>query len=925
MSFDKFVSTSIAQQFPEFYREEGQNFVAFVRGYYEWMEQEGYAINASKSLLEYKDIDQTIDQFTSNFKEEFLVNFPSITAANKKFLAKRIKDFYQAKGSNKGLELLFRLLFDDDITVYTPGIDILRASDGIWKIPTYIEVEHIPSNKDFVNQQITGSKTSATAFVESIHTTIINKRLIDIVNLSSIVGEFEYGELITYDGDLSKAPKITGSLTSISIVDGGANNSVGDVFNIQTTSDGKYGSAKVVSTEDGTGRVTFTLVDGGSGYTNSASQVHVSETVLFTSNRQSTNGNYDFVQFGKVSQPLINVQYTVSSPSNPNTSILYHSQVTGYSGNTQIASGYIVDVSSPNNVVINITSGDFSLSDTIATTGNSVLFTGYSSSNTTATGIITGLNSTAIGLHSLHNTFHANGSYIEYVTNTSIVTANVDTISTGSGAKFQVGSLVATQSVSVFTDVISSNNINGIDFSDIILCGSNSNTALQLGTGVISTNTSSANVIGVGTTFSTELIVGSGVYNNSNTFVGTVNSISNSTFLTLTSNAATNSTSVAFRYNLNEYGFVKNYAAGINSRLIDALSFGNFNIGTIASLSSINPGNNYNTPPFVAIRNDAIAAYNRKNIILYLNNKTGPFGIGDTITQTYTTPTTLVTYNSNTGNFVVGEAIYQSSTNTYATIMASNSNIISVSNIRGSLATNSNILGLSSNTSANVSALSGSTTSSIAKGSIVNILDPNTIELRRVSFNESFSNNTTVYSSSGGQADVIYVTQDDESSPMGFNAVVSDNVSIARGIATELQILDSGYGYQPGEELILSSNTNQFAISGIANVHSKGIGIGYWENNQGKLNSDKYIIDSTYYQDYSYEIQSRLSMDKYADILKKLAHVVGTKMFGKVMISSATNKNFIPVESIIALETVPLGQLNFSIRENSILIAALGM
>jgi hypothetical protein len=64
------------------------------------------------------------------------------------------------------------------------------------------------------------------------------------------------------------------------------------------------------------------------------------------------------------------------------------------------------------------------------------------------------------------------------------------------------------------------------------------------------------------------------------------------------------------------------------------------------------------------------------------------------------------------------------------------------------------------------------------------------------------------------------------------------------------------------------------------------MGLGYWENNQGKLNSDKYIHDNYYYQEYSYEIQSRLSIDKYSDILKQVAHIAGTKLFGKVIFST---------------------------------------
>lgn len=40
-------------------------------------------------------------------------------------------------------------------------------------------------------------------------------------------------------------------------------------------------------------------------------------------------------------------------------------------------------------------------------------------------------------------------------------------------------------------------------------------------------------------------------------------------------------------------------------------------------------------------------------------------------------------------------------------------------------------------------------------------------------------------------------------------------------------------------------------------------------------------------------------MDKYADIVKQLAHVVGTKMFGSVSISSETTKPLIGYSSSI--------------------------
>jgi len=78
---EKYISPLIEAQFPEFYQEEGQNFITFVQAYYEWMEQSGYAVNASRSLMDYKDVDTSIEQFANHFKHEFLQNFPRTTSS----------------------------------------------------------------------------------------------------------------------------------------------------------------------------------------------------------------------------------------------------------------------------------------------------------------------------------------------------------------------------------------------------------------------------------------------------------------------------------------------------------------------------------------------------------------------------------------------------------------------------------------------------------------------------------------------------------------------------------------------------------------------------------------------------------------------------------------------------------------------------
>lgn len=917
MEIDKYISHLVAHQFPAFYQEDGETFIAFVRAYTEWMEQTGYTINASKSLLEYRDIDTTVDEFLDNFKGEFLNKFPSITAANQRFMVKHIKDFYQSKGSNRGMQLLFRLLFDDDIEIYSPGKDILRASDGVWKIPRYLEVEHNSRSKTYINQLITGSKSGATAFVESVHTKVINQRLIDVINISSLTGNFLYEELVTNDGDLFNAPKVIGSLTAINITDGGANNSIGDIFDVYASTNGKYGKARVTAVTDGTGRVTFTLVDGGTGYTVAANQVHVSNTTLFTSNRANSNGTLNYTVYEKVSQALSSMQYTVSTPSVSNNATLYHTYVTGWNGGSVVANGYVVatPTSTSNTVIINTTNGDFATATSIGTTANAVLFTGYTLSNTSAYGTVTGSNTTAVGLHDVINTFYIGGK----ITSAANLVATVSTMGTGSGANFGIGALSDTEVVYLFTDFLGGNNVNDIPYMDMIIFGGNSNTGLLLGTQSITCNSATNVVTGVGgTIFQSELQAGDGLYKYpGNTYIGTVNSITSNTSLTLANVAKANCVTSVYYYNIHQYGFPKNYSAGYYSYINDALTSAAFTIGTIDSLSAINPGNNYSASPFVLVRNDYIAGYNRKNVVIEVANPTGVFAPGDVLAQSIQTPTNRVTFNANTGAFTVGEGITQlyGAANSFATINSVNSTAMILSDIRGTFYGNTlgggNLVGLNSGATANCTGVDGTTTATkVSTGIIVNVPNSSIIEIKRSSFNAAFQAGSPVSSSGGGLATVVSATQNEDTLAMGNNAVVTDVVVTARGIATELQIMDSGFGHKPDDSIQLLSNGNIYAISGTANVYNQGIGIGYWEDSRGMLNSNKYIADGNYYQPFSYEIQSRLSMDKYADILKQLAHVVGTKMYGRVFIGSAKVKQVNPVSTSIEIIVDPIFMRN---------------
>lgn len=126
------ISLLVRQQLPEFIRSDYDTFVEFVESYYEWMDQTGNAIDLSKNIPTYMDLDTTLDAFIEFFTKQFLPLFPPDRLTNPTFFIQHAKELYRAKGTSKAVRLLFRLLYSQDIDVFFPKDSILRASTSGW-------------------------------------------------------------------------------------------------------------------------------------------------------------------------------------------------------------------------------------------------------------------------------------------------------------------------------------------------------------------------------------------------------------------------------------------------------------------------------------------------------------------------------------------------------------------------------------------------------------------------------------------------------------------------------------------------------------------------------------------------------------------------------------------------------------------------
>lgn len=267
-NIEKLISPFIESQFPSFYKDEGQNFIAFMKAYYEWAEQADQILGYSRSIYEQKDIDYTQSQFVKYFKNKYINSLPETILADKKLLIKHILELYRTKGTKRSYELLFRLLFNENIDIYIPGDYLFKPSDATWLVKKYIEVSDNIRLPDLVGK-IIYSKNDSQAVVEDYHTKIVKNKTINILTLSNIQGSFKFGEKIFCadypDITIDTAPYIFGSLSSVTVVNGGSGFKIGDVLNVSSAS-GTEGKARVASITNQNGKVAFNLISGGHGF-----------------------------------------------------------------------------------------------------------------------------------------------------------------------------------------------------------------------------------------------------------------------------------------------------------------------------------------------------------------------------------------------------------------------------------------------------------------------------------------------------------------------------------------------------------------------------------------------------------------------------------------------------------------------------------
>ena len=156
-------------------------------------------VNNIVDLVNFRDPDNAIGHFLTNMRDEFLATLPENLAAgvSKRKLIKNIKSLYRAKGSVRGHEMFFRILFGETSETIYPREQMLKASDGQFDSLKVLRViASVGDANQLVGRTITGQSSNTTAIVENTSQFQICDKTVTqlILNEDSIQGTFTVGE-----------------------------------------------------------------------------------------------------------------------------------------------------------------------------------------------------------------------------------------------------------------------------------------------------------------------------------------------------------------------------------------------------------------------------------------------------------------------------------------------------------------------------------------------------------------------------------------------------------------------------------------------------------------------------------------------------------------------------------------------------------
>ena len=907
------IYSGIAEQFPDFYKENGEFLVDFVKAYY----QHNDATN-DRDIPKLKDIDTTLTTFLVYYKKKYLADLPIDTALDVRFIIKHIQDMYKRKGTQQSLELMFRLFFDESIEIFYPSTAVLRPSDSIWGGDIYLEMKPVYTVDDYPikkGNRIRGDISLATAFVDEVLFVNFSGSLSPIIYLSNIAGTFSSDDsivIVTVDNNgvesvFNAGKLISGSISSVTVspLNRLPSQRVGDTVKFKSSLTGIDGEGRVTKTsQTQTGRIEFDIEDGGFGYVDPTSlaatnNIGISNQVMIidstntpTNADGTTNSNYvDFLPGDVIVCSGSSISYTGSSDAGATQYSVsgsakvieyvhpllfiesntldevqaFHDKTYPQGGNNiNLLAAAFANLITPNsynipNEYFNYTR-NFKKTDAVDGTGSIADFMNTGTVTTDDFQVITS-----------YSTVHSSTAITPV---TDFVGLNPAAYDASEWGRYLYRLFTLYSRFDIFPKFVVSSTPDYLPNNTGFISPGSGN---QAGTTVTLPNLPNPRFtidrhrgdspLSENSPYSVT-VDSFGAFNGSASYE--IGELSNVETVTLVidqigdfvdeiideNNSGTGD-------NGEDYGMSGPSAENYDTAFRDAFAAITVKIGTIDSLKILSTGTDYENNVKSLVIHDNIAKFGKRDIILTFDTVDFFLEAGDIITQNRTIEDVEINQSGNITESGL-EALGASTVGTGYT-----------------------------NSPTTFTLTTGGTSPYTAKAKYIKRVD-NGFYFRPLSFH-GFDENLPVKIVNTNK-NIATASTDPTSLPMGSNAVVSGVASYEVGQIDEISIIKTGYRYDDKESIEIvnidedSAYYNKTVATASIRTLSQGKTEGRWKTKTSFLSDKtKRLHDNNYYQEYSYDISSIVDPKKYEPLIEDTVGVAGTKLFSTPMINSDNN------------------------------------
>jgi len=878
---------------------------------------QGNPVQNIQQLLEYVNVDKTISDFLDQFRNTYLTSIPNTLASgvSKRKLIKSVRDLYRAKGTRKGHEAFFRLMFNETPELTYPTENILKISAGDWSSDTVLRVvatENNPNN--LVGQTVTQTVNVgldhgvASANVETIlqlqegETTVYQL----ILNVASIEGTFISGAEVTgidnTDADTPISATVQPVLIGADVTEGAAGYTTDDTVTISSAT----GQNALISIVDvGSGEIGQIVIDNpGSNYT-------VGDPLFFDNTNTEGAGASAIVsciggaiapELGDTALHTITgtTQDSSTSITNITTSTLYADHQFVTKGKLTTGSTSITNINTITLVVGATISGTGIPTNTtissIVTKGiNGSITISNAATNGGTTGSITSITRASTGALDyqivLEDATDTGTNYLIAEDNDSMVTEDylIDTAT------------VVTASAHGLTtgDTVTITGATPIEYTALktIVVTSTTGFTYDVDAG-ISTPAGGTKTFTVGTIQRTlthlEEGTGQKLTGNGIPIGATIRSIdtvgtNNNGTITISSAATISASGVGIeipsQYGMETFdhivfdeGTEATDAYTGNQIEMETATFADLSVtgeaGEVVNVTVFNPGSGYELMPTIT------PATNKLTFNSGALTTSGEFSTGETISNDASPAVTAIIVTSTRGSFTISKA-----TGAFAAgqvITGNQSNAKATLTVVTALGANATFLGWSQS---GIGSITGVEVSNFGTGFLTapSASVPIKLLLTRKIISDVL------------QADITLATA------FSVGDTIIGQTSNARGVVTAwnntrqtLTARTTLGTFQRGEILTRGAGVNYAVVSEIAQgalsttVGTVGATAGAFNNDRGKISESLMKIqDSYYYQDFSYVVKVGAAIKDWRAEIKKSVHPAGFAMFGEV---SITNK-----------------------------------